>query len=86
MLHGQDVRFRWALERSSHLVYPILENGTVNLWLQPLDGSGGHQITQFKSDKISSFQFSPDGKTLGLLRSHTDSDAVLLRDEASTSR
>ena len=68
------------------LVYPIHENGTDNLWLQPLDGSHGHQITDFKSDTISSFKFSPDGKTLGLLRSHVESDAVLLRDEASTPR
>src|SRR5580700_10659473 len=64
------------------LVYPIHENGTDNLWLQPLDGSHGRQITDFKSDTISSFRFSPDGKTLGLLRSHFESDVVLLRDEA----
>jgi Tol biopolymer transport system component len=68
------------------VIYPILENSTDNLWLQPLDGSGGHQITQFKSDRTASFQFSPDGKSLGLLRSHSESDAVLLRDEASTPR
>jgi eukaryotic-like serine/threonine-protein kinase len=68
------------------LVYPIHENGTDNLWLQPLDGSAGHQITNFKFDTISTFRFSPDGKTLGLLRSHIESDAVLLRDEASTPR
>ena len=68
------------------VVYPIHESGTDNLWLQPLDGSHGHQITDFKSDTISSFRFSPDGKTLGLLRSHFESDAVLLRDEAPTPR
>jgi Tol biopolymer transport system component len=62
------------------VIYPIHESGTDNLWLQPLDGSGGHQITQFKSDRISSFRFSPDGKTIGLLRSHVESDVVLLRD------
>ncbi len=66
------------------LVYPIRENGTANLWLQPLNGARGHQITQFKSDTISSFRFSPDGKTIGVLRSHTESDVVLLRDEAPT--
>jgi hypothetical protein len=68
------------------VVYPIRENGTDNLWLQPLDGSAGHQITNFKSDTISSFRFSPDGKTLGLLHSHIESDVVLLRDESSASR
>ena len=66
------------------VVYPIRENGMDNLWLQPLDGSRGHQITNFKSDAISSFRFSPDGKTIGVLRSHVESDVVLLREEAPT--
>ncbi|MGA8233573.1 MAG: protein kinase, partial [Candidatus Acidiferrales bacterium] len=68
------------------VVYPIRENGTDNLWLQPLDGSRGRQITNFRSDAISSFRFSPDGKTIGVLRSHTESDVVLLRDAAPAPR
>ncbi len=68
------------------VVYPIHENGTDNLWLQPLDGSRGRQITNFGSDAISSFRFSPDGKTIGILRSHTESDVVLLRDAGPPSR
>jgi eukaryotic-like serine/threonine-protein kinase len=66
------------------IVYPIHENGLDNLWLQPLDGSRGHQITDFKSDAIRTFRFSPDGKTLGVLRSHTESDAVVLQDSATS--
>jgi serine/threonine protein kinase len=68
------------------VVYPIRENGTDNLWLQPLDGSRGRQITNFKSDTISTFRFSPDGKTIGVLRSHVESDVVLLRDAAPSLR
>jgi Tol biopolymer transport system component len=68
------------------VVYPIRENGTDNLWLQPLNGSAGRQITNFKSDAIASFRFSPDGKSLGVLRSHAESDVVLLRDAAAASR
>jgi len=68
------------------VVYPIRENGMDNLWLQPLDGSRGRQITNFRSDAISSFRFSPDGKTVGVLRSHTESDVVLLRDAGPTTR
>ena len=66
-------------------VYPIHENGTDNLWLQRLDGSLGRQITNFKSDAISAFRFSPDGKTIGVLRSHVESDVVLLRDANAAS-
>jgi|HubBroStandDraft_6_1064221.scaffolds.fasta_scaffold19839_2 serine/threonine protein kinase len=68
------------------VVYPIRENGTDNLWSQPLDGSRGRQITNFKSATISTFRFSPDGKTIGILRSHVESDVVLLRDAAPASR
>jgi serine/threonine protein kinase/dipeptidyl aminopeptidase/acylaminoacyl peptidase len=62
------------------VVYPIRDHDTDNLWLQPLNGTTGRQITNFKSDTISTFRFSPDGKTIGLLRSHAESDVVLLRD------
>jgi len=68
------------------IVYSIRENGVDNLWLQPLDGSRGRQITNFQSDAIRIFQFSPDGKTLGVLRSHTESDVVLLRDSGASPR
>ncbi len=68
------------------VVYPIREAGTDNLWFQPLDGSRGHQFTNFKSDAISSFRFSPDGKTIGVLRSHVESDVVLLRDAGPATR
>jgi Tol biopolymer transport system component len=70
----------------SALVYPISENGVDNLWLQPLDGSRGRQITNFQADAISAFRFSPDGKTLGVLRAHAESDVVLLRDTDAPSR
>jgi serine/threonine protein kinase/Tol biopolymer transport system component len=65
------------------LVYNIRENGTENIWLQPLDGSKGRQITNFPADTIQIFDFSPDGKTIGILRDHVESDAVLLRDSGA---
>jgi serine/threonine protein kinase len=65
---------------SKAVVYPIRENGVDNLWLQPLDGSKGHSITDFKSERIYDFHWSFDGKQLALVRGHTDSDVVLIRD------
>jgi len=62
------------------IAYPIRENGVDNLWVQPLDGSSGHQITSFTSEQIDSFYWSPDGKSLGLLRRHSESDVVLLQE------
>jgi len=51
-----------------------------NLWLQPLDGTPGKQITNFKSEHIEDFHWSPDGSKLALVRGHTDSDVVVLKD------
>jgi eukaryotic-like serine/threonine-protein kinase len=61
-------------------VYPTRENGIDNLWLQPLDGSKGKQITEFKGEHIFDFHWSFDGKQLAFIRGHTDSDVVLIRD------
>ena len=58
--------------------YSIRENGVDNLWVQPLDETTGHLITHFKSDRIDSFHWSPDGKSLAILRYHSESDLVLL--------
>ncbi|MGA2374183.1 MAG: protein kinase [Candidatus Sulfotelmatobacter sp.] len=62
------------------VAYPIHENGVDNIWIQPLDGSPGRQITNFTSDQITSFHWSPDGKSLGVLRNHSESDVVLLQE------
>jgi Tol biopolymer transport system component len=62
-----------------------MENGADNIWLQPIDGSKGRLITNFKSDQIIDFRWSPDSKSLGVLRSHRDSDVILLHDTSAAS-
>jgi eukaryotic-like serine/threonine-protein kinase len=62
------------------VVYVTRDNGVDNLWLQPLDGSKGEQITDFKSERIWDFHWSFEGNQLALVRGHTDSDVVLIRD------
>jgi Tol biopolymer transport system component len=68
------------------LVYPITQNGVGNLWLQPLDGSPGRQITNFKTDLIVSLQWSHDGKSIGVLSRRIEADVVLLRESSTTTR
>jgi serine/threonine protein kinase len=65
------------------VVYPIRENGVDNLWVQPLDGAAGRKITQFDSEQIFDFRWSPDGRNLCILRGHSDSDVVLIRESSS---
>jgi len=61
------------------IVYPVREKGLDNLWLQPLDGGPGRQLTNFGSLKIYSYQWSPDGKSLALVRGDSPSDLVLIQ-------
>ena len=63
--------------------YPIRENGLYALWVSPVDGTPGHRVTEFEADHISDFHWTLDNKTLGLLRTHTESDVVLLRDSGA---
>jgi len=65
-----------------NLLYAITENGIGNLWVQPVSDGRGHQITNFTSQQMGHYQFSPDGKNLLLHQRHTDRDIVLLRDTA----
>jgi Tol biopolymer transport system component len=62
------------------IAYAIRESGVDNVWIQPLDGSAAYPITDFKSEQIWSFHLSPDGKNLGILHGHYDSDVVLLQE------
>ena len=62
------------------VVYPVREKGIDNLWQQPLDGSPGKQLTSFKAEHIWDYHWSPDGSKLAMVRGHTDSDIVLMRD------
>ncbi len=62
------------------VAYPITENGVNNLWLQPLDGSPGRQLTHFASEQITDYSWSPDGKTLAITRRQGVADVVLLKE------
>jgi eukaryotic-like serine/threonine-protein kinase len=62
------------------VAYPVTQNGVDNIVIQPLDGSPRKQITNFTSEHITNFRWSPDGKNLGVLRNHSESDVVLLQE------
>jgi Tol biopolymer transport system component len=90
-VEGGQVRREIAMQKSradriqyssdgKALEYAVRENGVDNIWRQPLDGSAGKWETEFKSEHIGQFRWSPDGKRLAMVRGHTDSDVVLMRD------
>lgn len=63
-----------------NVAYRVIDKGTDNIWMQPVDGSKGHPVTEFTTDHIRYFSWSPDGKTLAVVRGHLISDVVLLRE------
>ena len=63
------------------VAYIIRDKGVDNIFVQPFDGTPGHQITNFTSEEISQFQWSPDGKTLAVARFQNTSDVVLLHEK-----
>ncbi|HTS57409.1 MAG TPA: protein kinase [Terriglobales bacterium] len=79
-----DVRHSGRLQFSPDgkgIVYPVREKGADNLWLQPLDGGAGRQLTSFSALRIYSYQWSPDGKSLALIRGDSPSDLVLIQNQ-----
>jgi eukaryotic-like serine/threonine-protein kinase len=63
------------------VAYVVRDKGVDNIWVQPLDGTPGRQITTFTTENIEEFRWSPDGKTLAVARSHKISDVVLLTEK-----
>jgi DNA-binding winged helix-turn-helix (wHTH) protein/Tol biopolymer transport system component len=60
--------------------YVLYEQGVEKLFLQPLDGSPGHVMAAFHNvDRLEDFRFSPDGKSIAVIRKHNTQDVVLIR-------
>ncbi|MCX6143686.1 MAG: protein kinase [Ignavibacteriales bacterium] len=68
---------RWS-RNGSALEYVDRRQGASNIWSQPLSGGPPKQVTDFKSDYLSSFDWSPDGKFLAVTRYSFSSDVVLM--------
>jgi Tol biopolymer transport system component len=62
------------------LAFVVQEKGVDNVWVEPLDGTTAHPITNFASEEILDFRWPPDGKSLAVLRFNSSSDVVLMRD------
>lgn len=53
-------------------------DGVSNVWLRPLDGSPAKQLTNFTSETIFRFAWSPDGKMIVAERGTETGDIVLI--------
>jgi TolB protein len=70
---------RWTADGKA-LLYEADYNGVSNIWLKPLKGGPPKQLTDFRSETISDFDLSRDGKHLICSRGGWTFDLVLVRD------
>jgi serine/threonine protein kinase/Tol biopolymer transport system component len=70
---------RWTPDGRG-LAYVDNPGGVSNIWMQPIDGGKPVQLTDFKTDMIFGFNWSPDARQLGLVRGVVTSDVVLFSD------
>jgi Tol biopolymer transport system component len=68
---------RWTHDGRA-LTYIVTRGLISNIWLQPVDGGAPSQLTDFKTDRIFSFDWSRDGKWLAWSRGVIDNDVVLI--------
>jgi len=70
--------FRWAPDGKG-IAYRDTAT-QANLWVQPLDGTGPHQLTHFATDRtINDYAWSHDGKRLAVARESVTNDIVLFK-------
>ena len=72
-----NIGARWTPDEKS-LVYMASQQGTTNLWVQPLDGKRPRRLTDFQTGNIYNFAYSHDGSKLYLARGFQIRDAILI--------
>jgi eukaryotic-like serine/threonine-protein kinase len=68
---------RWSPDGKA-LMYAVTIGNVSNLWSQPISDGPAKQLTNFRSDRIFSFDWAADGKQLMLSRGVVMSDVVLI--------
>ena len=73
-------RFQW-IDGGHALSYIDSANGVSNIWSYNLDTGKSRQLTDFKTDRIFSYAWSPDQKQLACMRGTEVSDATIIDDQ-----
>jgi Tol biopolymer transport system component len=73
----QPIAFAWMPDGRS-IAYLDSASGILNVWSQPIDGSAPKQLTNFKSEFLTSFAVSRDGK-IAAYRFSATRDIVLIK-------
>jgi eukaryotic-like serine/threonine-protein kinase len=68
-------RLKWSPDGAGLNFVVTDDQGTSNIWYEPLAGGATRRITSFEEDQIFDYSWSPDGTQLVCLRGRTLSDA-----------
>ena len=74
----QPIAFAWLPDGKS-IAYLDSGSGILNVWSQPIDGSEPKQLTNFKTEFVTNFAISRDGK-IAAYRWSATRDIVLIKD------
>ena len=73
----QPIAFGWLPDGRS-VAYLDNSSGILNVWSMPLEGGAPKQLTNFKSEFVSSFSIAGDGK-IAAYRFSATRDIVLIK-------
>ncbi len=76
-----DSSLRWHPDGQS-ITFLIRDDGTMNIWRKPISGGAPEKITDFKTDRIFSYAWSRDGRTLACARGAVHRDVVMINELA----
>jgi len=71
------VTLQWMPDGKT-LAFTDVRSGASNIWAIPIAGGLPRQLTHFPSGQVWNFAFSPDGKSIAIVRGSLSSDVVLL--------
>ncbi|MBX7169993.1 MAG: winged helix-turn-helix domain-containing protein [Pyrinomonadaceae bacterium] len=71
---------RWSPDNKA-LIYVNTDKGISELIYQPINSDKPRTLYSLPNEKIFSFDFSPDGKKIALIRGHFVSDSILVKAE-----
>jgi Serine/threonine protein kinase len=77
VIDAESFPLRWAADGNA-LTYAVTVGDVSNLWSQLISGDRAKQLTSFRSNRIFSFDWSPDGKRLILSRGAVTSDVIVI--------
>jgi Tol biopolymer transport system component/DNA-binding winged helix-turn-helix (wHTH) protein len=81
-LSFKDVPLFWTRDGKG-ISYQRTVNGVTNIFVQKIEGGPPHAVTNFQTDEIFRYRWSPDGKKLAFEKGLKINDIFMIRDKGN---